>query len=169
MTKGIRGPRNVTPKREKKRAALCGAIGARHVIEFYYHGGYRTVEPFALGITMHGEADNESLFCYQTGGYSDLNITEGWRLYRASEMKDIRVMKEEFTGARPGYDPDNIDMAEIIACVQPEKTAPDGVKEAPRPVPAAHQPVVTSLSHNELMRRFRVTHPLPGQRPVNKN
>jgi hypothetical protein len=165
MTKGIRGLLNVTPKREKNRAALRGAIKARRVIKFYYHGGCRTVEPFALGITMRGDADNESLICYQTGGHSDLNKTEGWRLYRASEMEDITVMKEEFTGARPGYDPDNIDMVEIFACVQPEKKAPVGVKEAHQPVPTARQP----LSHNELMRRFRVTHPLPGRRPVNKN
>jgi hypothetical protein len=169
MAKRVRDLFDITQKREKTRATLCQAINARRVIEFYYHGGYRTVEPFALGITMHGEADNESLICYQTGGYSDSNKAEGWKLYRASEMEDITVTKEPFTGLRPGYDPENIDMMEVVCCVRPGKAAPDGVREAPWPVSAAHTPVVMPLSHNEMMRRFRITHPLPIPEPNTRN
>jgi len=156
MAKSVRDLSHITQKREKTRATLCQAINTRCVIEFYYHGGYRTVEPFALGITMHGEADNESLICYQTGGYTDSNKTEGWKLYRASEMEDITVTKEPFTGLRPGYDPENIDMIEVVGCV--------------RPVPTTLQPLTPpSLTHNELMRRFRLTHPLPIPEPNTRN
>lgn len=146
---------NITTKREKTRATLCSAIKSRRIIEFYYHGGYRTVEPFCLGLVMAGEADNESLLCYQTGGFSELREVVGWKLYRASEMEDIEVSREQFNGDRPGYDPNNVDMATIYCCVTPVKTAPvPAYKTVQRKEPGY-------LTHNELMKRFRFTHPHP--------
>jgi hypothetical protein len=159
----------ITTKREKTRGTLWAAIQARRVTEFYYHGGYRTVEPFALGVTMYGAAENESLICYQTEGYSDLQETVGWKLYRASEMEDLKVSREQFTGERPGYDPDNIDMVKIYDCVRPEKPAMKKVMETPGPLKVEPQPAIIAiekqapkyLTHDELMRRFRFTHPQP--------
>jgi len=150
---------NITTKLDKTRATVCAAIKSRRVIEFYYHGGYRTVEPFCLGVVLSEEADNESLLCYQTGGFSELREVVGWKLYRASEMEDIEVFKEEFSGNRPGYDPNDIDMAVIRCYVVP-------VKESPKVAAvSAHGELKTQepgyLTHNELMRRFRFTHPLP--------
>ncbi len=155
--------------RGKNRGTLWASIQARRVIEFYYHGGYRTVEPYALGVTRHGHADNESLFCYQLSGFSDLNDAAGWKLYRISEMEEIKVSREQFSGDRPGYDPEDIRMVEVFCCVQPEKTAIKEVKEIPEPPEtepppvyiAPRPPAPESLAHNELMRQFRLTHPLP--------
>jgi len=150
---------NITTKKEKTREAICAAIKSRRVIEFYYHGGYRTVEPFCLGLVMSGGADNESLVCYQTGGFSELREVVGWKLYRASEMEDIEVLKEQFSGDRPGYDPDSMDMAVIYGCVTPVKAAPKA-----EPVPAHQElkkPEPRYLAHYELMRKFRFTHPIP--------
>ena len=67
---GVRSIKRVlrmSATRDNKRLTICSAIKQLRTVEFYYHGGYRTVEPFALGIVMKGEADNESLLCYQTG------------------------------------------------------------------------------------------------------
>jgi hypothetical protein len=171
--RNIKGLLNITTKREKTRATICSAIGSRRVIEFYYHGGYRTVEPFCLGVVRSGEADNESLICYQTGGLSELKEAVGWKLYRASEMEDIEITRERFNGDRPGYDPANIDMTTVYCWVTPVKEAEDRAKEAPKkaplpekvtPLPVDMTPRQTAgkiLNHNQLMKRFRFTHPAP--------
>ncbi|MBN1176285.1 MAG: hypothetical protein JXA51_01260 [Dehalococcoidales bacterium] len=161
--RNIRNILNITTKVEKNRATICGAIRSRRVIEFYYHGGYRTLEPFCLGVVLDTDADNESLICYQTAGFSELREVVGWKLYRASEMEDIEVFNEQFSGNRPGYDPDNIDMAVIRCCVVP---VPEEKKIEPKVKPVVtfseiERPESWYLTHNELMRRFRFTHPLP--------
>jgi len=158
--------------REEKRAAICSAINQLHPIEFYYHGGYRTVEPFALGIVLPGDADNESLICWQTAGFSDLREVVGWKLYRESEMEDIVVLNDHFTGERPNYDPDNIGMVEVICCVRPVRKREPAIEppvltieSSPipnyTPSPKVQQPIVRYLTHNELMARFRFAHPIP--------
>ncbi len=168
----IREMLNISSKTDKIRGTLWASIQARRVIEFYYHGGYRTVEPFALGIVMYGDADNESLLCYQMSGYSDLNEAVGWKLYRISEMEDIEVKREQFSGDRPGYDPDKIDMVKIHCCVTPIRETGDADKVAPKEAPKVkvapqpgyelpREPVIKNLTHNELIRRFRFTHPSP--------
>jgi hypothetical protein len=167
---------NIGMTREYKRWVLCGAIKQMKTIGFHYLGGYRTVEPYCLGIMMKGEAKNESLICYQTAGFSDMGKTEGWKLYRAADMDEIEVLQEGFAGDRPGYDPDELEMVRMICYVTPVKKAAEEIKETvisaekpPEPViaepvmrqPVMPQPVINSLTHNELMARFRLAHPLP--------
>jgi hypothetical protein len=157
---------NITTRREKNRGTLWASVQDRRIIEFYYHGGYRIVEPYALGVTRHGDADNESLICYQLSGFSDLNNAVGWKLYRISEMEEIKVSRERFAGDRPGYDPEDIHMVQVFCCVRPVKPAAGELKETtslpeakPPPVYPAPRPLSPeSLPHNEAMRRFRFTH-----------
>ena len=174
----VRQMLNIATARDKKRSTICSAIRQMRTIEFYYHGGYRTVEPFALGIVMEGDADNESLICYQTDGYSELLEVVGWKLYRESEIEDMVILRENFTGDRPGYDPDEVGMSRIICCVKPVKIAGEAVAPPPKveplvaeeaptvvetpPVPETiPQPVIRYITHNELMERFRYAHPMP--------
>jgi hypothetical protein len=155
--------------REEKRTTICNAIRQLRAIEFYYHGGYRTVEPFALGIVLPGDADNESLICWQTGGFSELREVVGWKLYRESEMEDIVVRNDEFNGERPNYDPDNIGLWQVICCVRtgrraepaPAPTPLPVIESAPEPPPEPAPLYVRYLTHNELMARFRFAHPRP--------
>jgi hypothetical protein len=155
--------------RERNRGTLWAAVQARRVIELYYHGGYVTVEPFALGIFMGGDGDNESLICYQTSNSRDINDQEGWRLYRTPDIKGIKVSTEQFTGDRPGYNPDDIDMVKVFCCVRPQKPAAGKVIKTRPPPEVKPPPVYTAprlsapgpLTHNELMRRFRLAHPAP--------
>ena len=102
---------------ENKQALICSAIRQLRPIEFYYMHGYRTVEPFALGIVLSDKQDNMSILCWQTAGFSDLNEILGWKLYRVSDMEDIEVQNQHFTGVRPGYAPENLEMAQVICCV----------------------------------------------------
>jgi hypothetical protein len=178
---------NISTQREKNRGNLWAAVQARRIIEFKYHGSDYIVEPFAIGITRYGNPDNESLICYQTGGAEGTKNSEGWRLYRTSEIKGLKVSPEQFTGERPAYDPDNIDMVKVFCCVRPQKPAKDKAsKTRPppevKPLPVCIKslpPAQTSLSHNELMRQFRLKHPVsvsalyknlviqsPGQTPT---
>jgi hypothetical protein len=147
----------VSIPRETKRAVVCTAIKQLRTLEFYYHGGYRTVEPFALGVVIKkGDIDNESLACWQTEGFSDFHETTGWKLYRLSEMEDLEILQVKFTGERPNYDPDAIEMDKVICCVRLK----------PSPVTATgpevkQQTVIIYLNHNEVMSRFRYAHPMP--------
>ena len=150
------------------RNELCAAIKSRRVVEFDYHGRTRTVEPFCLGMVIAGQADNESLLCYQLGGYSDLGVPVGWKLYRASEITGLKVSDTSFSGSRPGYDPEHLAMARVYCFVTPEtvvECAPElaaapeveteSEKGAPADVTAGPAP---ARGHNELMQRFRFTH-----------
>jgi hypothetical protein len=162
---------NIGSSREKTREVICAAIKSRRIIEFYYHGGFRTVEPFCLGLVLHGDANNESLLCYQIGGYSELREPIGWKLYRASEMSDIVVSKEQFSGDRPEYDPGSVEMEKLYCCVTPFKGSeaePPKAIAAPavevpkiekRELPSYEKPPARFLTHNELMRIFRFEHP----------
>lgn len=157
--------------RKRTRAALCSAIKSRRVIEFYYHGGFRTAEPFCLGVIMSGEADNESLLCYQVGGHSEYGNPVGWKLFRASEISDLEITRERFSGDRPGYNPDDMGMTTIHCCVSLEeksekqsKVSMGKVPRIEREIPSYETPreqAAVYLTHNELMRRFRFTHPVP--------
>jgi hypothetical protein len=159
---------HITKARDRTRAAVCAAVKSRRVIEFDYHGVFRTVEPFCLGVIMPGEADNESLLCYQIGGHSEYGESVGWKLFRASEIKNLEITGEEFSADRPGYDPNNLEMTTTYCCVslgqnnesqQQESVAsmPEIAKEI-LPYKIPQKQAASFSTHNELMRRFRFAH-----------
>jgi hypothetical protein len=192
--RSIRDLLNISTRREKNRGNLWAAVQARRILEFNYHGGHCIVEPFALGITRYGDPDNESLICYQTTGPPGTNVSEGWRTYRTSEIRNLKVAAAQFAGDRPGYNLNRIDMVKVFCCVRPPRPppvkavktrAPPEVKPPPAPdvakaistraPPETRQPpVVTSprppnlgpLSHNELMRQFRLCHTVSSPLPA---
>jgi hypothetical protein len=166
--------------KEEKQLVISSAIRQLRPIEFYYHDGYRTVEPFALGIVLTDRRDNLSLLCWQTRGFSDNDETEGWNLYRVSDMEDLEVVSNHYTGDRPGYKIENLEMTRLIAFVKPPEhpaevatmpvTPPPETKipvpppadlYVPPPPPVQVRPIPRVLSHNELMERFRSAHPQP--------
>jgi hypothetical protein len=177
----------ISESRDEKTLVICSAIRQLRPIEFYYLGGFRTVEPFALGLVLNNDTVNQSLVCWQTAGFSDLLQTEGWKLYRVADMEGIEVIKEHFTGDRPGYGPESLQFHKIICCITPVShpveevicTVPEPpqpkltiesspvrpyIAEPPPPPPAPvikPQPVIRYITHNELMERFRYAHPLP--------
>lgn len=65
---------------------LCKAIQEKHVVNFYYDGGYRSAEPHCYGVSKDG---NEILRAYQTGGHSESNNAVGWKLFRLDELSDL--------------------------------------------------------------------------------
>ena len=80
----------------------------------------------------------------------------GWKLLRASEISDLVITGESFSGDRFGYNPGNLGITNIYCCVSPVvETVPKIARETPREATAGY------LTHNELMKRFRFYHPIP--------
>lgn len=148
------------------KTTICSAISSRRLIEFYYHGGARLVEPFCLGEISPG--DKETLLCYQVSGYTKFGEPVGWKLYRFSEISKLEVVNENFTGTRPGYDPDNLKMTTVYCCVSANAGEESGPEEVAGLVPASGMPnlsyekgedlAVFCQKHDELMRKFRLSH-----------
>ena len=132
-------------KRERKIALIGSAIRSRRIIEFYYHGGCRTVEPFCLG-TLLSRSNNVSLLCYRTGGLGDTREAFGWKLYRLSQIKNIRVLDEQFSGLRDDYISRKAGMVTVYCSVLPPSE--DVIEKAES----------KTESHDESMRRFRSRH-----------
>ena len=134
--------------RDRKIALICSAIRSWRLIEFNYHGGSRTVEPFCLG-TLLSRDDKVSLLCYRTGGSGDSHGDFGWKLYRLSEMKHIRVLDEQFSGVREDYDSRKAGMVTVYCSVLPPSE--DVIDKSD----------ITTVSHDESMKRFRYGHTAP--------
>lgn len=93
---------------------ICNAIKNKQVLEFYYDGGIRVVEPFCYGISTAG---NEVLRGFQIEGYSNSGNSFGWKLFKIDEMTSIRNKNMNFSGQRPYYNPNDKSMTEIFCCV----------------------------------------------------
>lgn len=115
-------------------------VGRNDVIEsiensdiayIYYAGdntvnrGYRTIEPYALGI--HGSSGNLVLRAWQQAGASDSgrppkrqkDEIPGWRLFRLDGITSFMKTFKKFdpTNPRPKYNPNDSDMSDILAAV----------------------------------------------------
>jgi len=151
------------------KTAVCSAISSRRLVEFYYRGGVRLVEPFCLGEI--GPGDEGTLLCYQVSGYTRFGEPVGWKLYRFSEISKLEVVNENFTGTRPGYDPGNLEMTTVYCCVstvadeetQPEETAGPVLagSAANLSYEEAEDSAVPCQKHDELMKRSHLSHSIP--------
>ena len=164
------------------RTAICSAIGSKQLIELYYHGGYRIVEPFCLGVLMLGDADNESLLCYQVSGHSEFGDIVGWKLFRFSEISNLKVIDKNFTGVRSGYDSNKLGMATFYCCVSMHTDDEEKPKETIQPIRNSeekerlscddHENYEEDVSpfqkHNESVKRFRLSHLIFPSRMIGK-
>ena|SRR3972149_12154159 len=78
---------------------ICHAIRNMNLVEFYYNGGTRTVEPHCHGVTTAG---NEGLRAYQVDGHSESGKM-GWKMFDLGNASDIQVLEETFDGPRSGF------------------------------------------------------------------
>lgn len=80
-------------------AIICKAIENKNLVEFFYGGGIRIVEPHCHGITTAG---NEGLRAFQVKGYSSSG-TMGWKMFDLKKATNIKMLDETFPGPRQGY------------------------------------------------------------------
>lgn len=141
---------------------LIDAIQNRKVIYIYYAGvdgksnngegvvtkGYRTIEPYLLGVTTSG---NLALRAWQQNGASDSNkginrITRpdhdklaGWRLFYVDGIRSFLLTGKKFSTKkgklRPNYNPEDKQMDKIIIAIQPDDNVNnlDGIKSITTP------------------------------------
>ena len=89
------------------------SIRNKNVIYIYYNGrdnggkGYRTIEPVCLGVSKKGklvlrawEREGSSYSAQNEG-----NILPGWRLFRLDKIFTYTPTLDNFTEARPLYNP----------------------------------------------------------------
>jgi hypothetical protein len=83
------------------RELLCEAIRSRHLVEFFYEGGMRLVEPHMIAAN---ELGRDVLSGWFVSGLSSSG-TPGWREYFLNKIVDLRIRDESFAEPRPGYNP----------------------------------------------------------------
>jgi len=87
---------------------IIEAIENQNIIEFYYDGELRIVEPHCYGKTTAG---NEALRAYQVDGYSSSGKM-GWKMYDLGKVDDIEVSDNTFS-TRTGYNRGDKGMSQI--------------------------------------------------------
>ncbi|NQW08602.1 MAG: hypothetical protein HQ481_01780 [Alphaproteobacteria bacterium] len=82
-----------------KEHELCGAIHHRQVVQFWYRGGLRLVEPYAFGV---GDGGHPLLRAYQVSGFSR-SREQGWKLFHVDEITKFNATEQTFVELRLGY------------------------------------------------------------------
>lgn len=86
---------------------IADAIGRRRVLEFFYEGSLRKVEPHLLGNNQTGTL---TLSAWQLSGGSAVS----WRAFHVARMSQVVVTDEMFDGPRSGYNPNDRTMVQIV-------------------------------------------------------
>ena len=89
---------------------ICNAIENMNLIEFYYDGFHRIVEPHTLGVNTRG---NEVLSAYQIRRGSRRNNVPDWELFKIEKIESFQVLDENFSKTRPEYTTGDSRMVEI--------------------------------------------------------
>jgi predicted DNA-binding transcriptional regulator YafY len=92
---------------------ICQAIGEKRLIQFYYRGGNRIVEPHMVA---YNSANHAALSGWFLSGYSESREGQGWREYLLDEISSVLILDETFSEPRPGYKPDGGKSFHSIIC-----------------------------------------------------
>jgi predicted DNA-binding transcriptional regulator YafY len=99
------------------QATLCNAIATKNIVRIYYTGdeaiGFRTVEPHMIA---YNEAGHLSLSAWCLGGASETPESQGWREYLLSEISNVTILSQKFSGPRSGYNPTGGEKFHNIQC-----------------------------------------------------
>jgi hypothetical protein len=114
MARQVSGPRSKSVDH-----LLRVAIAQKRLVTFSLMGLTRRAEPHDYGI-VHGVA---RLFFYQVGGQSRSAPPVGWRFARVSEISNLEVLDETFTGTRPGASGRHVHWDVLMASVSTRTAA----------------------------------------------
>jgi len=85
---------------------IAPAIESRNQISFQYGlgkaPGPRLVEPHMVAYNQAGQL---ALSAWFLGGNSESQEGQGWREYLLSAISGVTVLRQQFPGPRPGYNP----------------------------------------------------------------
>ncbi len=94
------------------KTTIIDAIENRNLLEFYYDGHHRVVEPHTLGISKTGK---EQLSAFQVAGQSNRVKVPDWGLFSLDKIEGLTVLSDSFSGTRPGYTAGDSRMTDIFA------------------------------------------------------
>jgi len=80
--------------------SISSAIKNLQLLSFTYDGYPRVVEPHTYGVDNNG---HKAIRAYQVRGGSESGEYVGWKIFHISEMRQLSVLSEHFSGARPKY------------------------------------------------------------------
>lgn len=94
-------------------AKIKQAITNKKIIEFFYDGKQRIVEPYLIGTTSTGK---QSLRAYQIGGHSNSKMPS-WKLFTIMKISNVKVTENTFS-KRSDYNPNDKGMNRILHRVE---------------------------------------------------
>lgn len=89
---------------------ICDASRKKHLLEFYYDGHFRKVEPHTFGVSKRG---NDLLAAYQVSGDSKVGKVPDWKQFNLDKIETLKVLDETFSSPRSGYVKGDSRMSEI--------------------------------------------------------
>jgi hypothetical protein len=100
---------------------LCQAITERQLVMLTYAGVVRVVEPHLHGRTTAG---HEALSAWMRPGWSRVDPSGGWRMFRLDIADALQLLPERFAGARPDFNPDDPHFVEVFCALTPGDVPP---------------------------------------------
>ena len=94
-------------------AKIKQAITNKKIIEFFYDGKQRIVEPYLIGTTSTGK---QSLRAYQIGGHSNSKMPS-WKMFSIMKISNVKVTENTFS-KRSDYNPNDRGMNQILHRVE---------------------------------------------------
>ena len=94
-------------------STICDAIAKKRLIQFTYKDRMRVVEPFMVA---QNDAEHYALSAWFVRGASESHSPPGWREYLLSDITDVIILDESFSGQRPGYKPSGGEVFHHVVC-----------------------------------------------------
>lgn len=79
---------------------LQNEINNKQLVNLYYDGGYRTIEPHCLGM---GNSGNYLLRAFQISGHSNSGKRRDWKLLDLKKIRNCVLLDQKFQHSRIGY------------------------------------------------------------------
>lgn len=71
---------------------ICEAIRGNRIIEFFYDGHRRVIEPLSLGYAA--DNGNTIVVGYQIGGYTESKVMPPWRRFETYKIRNLVIRGE---------------------------------------------------------------------------
>lgn len=97
---------------QNPHATITEAIRRRVLLQFIYNGQLRIVAPYCFGVSAPG---NDVLRAIEVRGSGASNAMG--KLWKVSQMADLRLLDETFSPNDPNYNPNDSAMKQIYARV----------------------------------------------------
>jgi len=111
------GFKDLSPSLRPVVNAAVEAMKAGKCLEVVYHGECRLVEVHAVGLSTSG---NPCVRVYQVIGGSVFSATKGWKMLSLKDVESFQVLNVPSQGPRPGYNPGDKGMSDILAEISDE-------------------------------------------------